>query len=869
MPVRVTRSRRIERAGVNTLRALLEDHDQIVQEIDGGNDYGEDLFVMLTRDGERTGVSMAIQVKSGDKYKRANSYAIPVEGHASDWKDSLLPVYGVVFDIESRQLFWANLTEALETSEGSPTWIPVSREQELHDDSVGSFLELAHAFVEARTRGHVEEATLRVASLSETSQSTPAWFVGRNLERQAIKERLTGSTERRVLVSGMAGVGKTSLVDQVVRDPSLHAVFSGGVIVTDMYGFSANRRRMARPGAAYAPLLSALGVPTAEIPRNAEGQAALYHRTLDALSASGTPALLVFDNVAELSQVAELLPSAETHGVIVTSRSRLGVIEGIETIKLDCLEPAESEALFSNAMGPHDGPIHDPDPIREICELCGHLPLALSISAAILKEDPALSPDDLLKELAEEKSRLDVLQFGDTAVRAALQVSLARLDETLRVPFCKLAIHPGNQMSEQIAAAVLGVEAPRARSILRRLGQASLVSRAPAASRWKMHDLIYLFAAEQCPATVPKAERQAAFDRMAELYYQISHDADLMLRGTPEGNPPRFVAADDALSWFDMESANLRAAARQAQDVGMTEDAFMLSMNLVLFFDLRGRVAEALQSAQMAYEAARQERHAERQVRALNNVGLALTSQRKFENAILTLMKASAIAERTGFLEGQCEATISLGAAVRQHRGPAEAISILTEALQLARRTRDPGHIGVSLTNLGSAFRESGSFGPAAAVLAESIRYHRMSGNRRQEASAHGGLGVVLSQLGRQNQAVRCYQEAFAAYRDVQDNFGIHLNHLNLGNTQLTMGRLEEARGSLHQAHHYFRRTSNNHYEATSLALLGALEWMSENTNQARLHYEDALRLYRRLGSLEGIKSVEGSLRDMLGGPTR
>lgn len=60
MPARVTRSRRIERAGVNALRALLEDHDQIVQEIDGGNDYGEDLFVMLTRDGERTGVTIAV-----------------------------------------------------------------------------------------------------------------------------------------------------------------------------------------------------------------------------------------------------------------------------------------------------------------------------------------------------------------------------------------------------------------------------------------------------------------------------------------------------------------------------------------------------------------------------------------------------------------------------------------------------------------------------------------------------------------------------------------------------------------------------------------------------------------------------------------
>ncbi|MEU6013615.1 DUF4365 domain-containing protein [Streptomyces sp. NPDC047515] len=78
MSARVSRSRRIERAGVNALRTLLEAHDQIVQEIDGGNDFGEDLFVMLTREGERTGSSITVQVKSGDKYKRANGYAIEV-----------------------------------------------------------------------------------------------------------------------------------------------------------------------------------------------------------------------------------------------------------------------------------------------------------------------------------------------------------------------------------------------------------------------------------------------------------------------------------------------------------------------------------------------------------------------------------------------------------------------------------------------------------------------------------------------------------------------------------------------------------------------------------------------------------------------
>ncbi|MFE4676167.1 hypothetical protein [Streptomyces sp. NPDC056723] len=61
----VRASRKIERAGGNALRAPLEEHEHIVQEIDGGNDHGEDVIVNFTRNGKRTPYWIAIQVKSG------------------------------------------------------------------------------------------------------------------------------------------------------------------------------------------------------------------------------------------------------------------------------------------------------------------------------------------------------------------------------------------------------------------------------------------------------------------------------------------------------------------------------------------------------------------------------------------------------------------------------------------------------------------------------------------------------------------------------------------------------------------------------------------------------------------------------------
>lgn len=131
--------RRIERAGVNALRTLLEDYDHIVQEIDGGNDHGEDFHVLLTRNGRRTGHVVAIQVKSGKKYKRARGYAIPIDDHFDDWRQSRIPVLGVVFDPKTSGLYWINLTKELRKVSENPRWIQIPLDAALTPETIRGF----------------------------------------------------------------------------------------------------------------------------------------------------------------------------------------------------------------------------------------------------------------------------------------------------------------------------------------------------------------------------------------------------------------------------------------------------------------------------------------------------------------------------------------------------------------------------------------------------------------------------------------------------------------------------------------------------------------------------------------------------------
>lgn len=56
-------SRRVGRMAVNEVRALFERHGHIVQEVDGGNDHGEDLHVTFVQNGERTADSIPCRLK--------------------------------------------------------------------------------------------------------------------------------------------------------------------------------------------------------------------------------------------------------------------------------------------------------------------------------------------------------------------------------------------------------------------------------------------------------------------------------------------------------------------------------------------------------------------------------------------------------------------------------------------------------------------------------------------------------------------------------------------------------------------------------------------------------------------------------------
>jgi hypothetical protein len=145
----IPRGRRVGRAAVNAVRSLLEDHDHIVQEIDGQNDFGEDLYVTFSDKGKVTGDVVKIQVKGGKSWRRANGYYVPIEQHADTWSEGNIPVLCVVYDPETEGLYWANATAQLQKARRAGieiSAIGISASARLDRDSIAEFTLEARRF---------------------------------------------------------------------------------------------------------------------------------------------------------------------------------------------------------------------------------------------------------------------------------------------------------------------------------------------------------------------------------------------------------------------------------------------------------------------------------------------------------------------------------------------------------------------------------------------------------------------------------------------------------------------------------------------------------------------------------------------------
>jgi DNA-binding SARP family transcriptional activator/tetratricopeptide (TPR) repeat protein len=656
-------------------------------------------------------------------------------------------------------------------------------------------------------------------------------------------------------LAGTPGVGKSALAVHVGHQ--LAERFPDGQLYVNLHGAGVGLSPLG-PLEVLGRFLRALGVAPDAIPGEVEEAAGLFRSLV-----AGRRLLVVLDDAADAGQVRPVLPAGAGCGVVVTSRRVLASLEGAHQLQLDVLAPEEAVELLGRLAG-RERIAAEPEAAAAVARLCGWLPLALRIAGARLAARPAWPVRVVAERLGDAQRRLDELELGDIRIRASFTVSYEQLrashdpvDRSAAGAFGLLGVLDGPELGIPVVARLLAVAEDAAERVLERLADAHLVE-TPSPGRYRLHDLLRLYARELAGQQHPEPEQAAALTRALGFYVATAWQTLELLRPgdyrrarvDPGWRKGGLEFADDqgALGWLEAERANLLAAVQQAATTPgvLPELAIQLTQALFGFFAVRGHWRDCVRVNQIALEVARWTGDQAARAQAHNDLGAAYEVLGQRDQALACLHKALAIYRELGDRHGQAASLSNLGLIYQRLGHHERALACLQESLAVGELGDRRGR-AFSLDNLGILHRRLGHYEQALACLQESLAIDRELGNRHGQALTMTYLGPIYERLGRYAQALACLQESLAIQRDMGDRACEAYNLHNLGIVHQRQGHSEQAVACLRESLAIHRELGDKPNRAETLRELGVTLSALGRPEEARAYWREALAIFEQL----------------------
>lgn len=699
-------------------------------------------------------------------------------------------------------------------------------------------------------------------------------FVGRAVILAKLGSLATDTTGHArptcIVLDGPPAVGKTTLATHWAHQELGHLVQHA--IYLDLCGYSSECRIDADEAAGR--LLDALDYST-----DRPLAPARRHAKLGELLAA-EPTLIILDNVADAAHVLPLLPALSRSIVVVISQRRLTGLtaaHGIRHITVQPLHQHDATELLSRLIDAR--PDLASQSITELATICDGSPLALQLVAHHINDCPQIPVRQTIAELADPNRLLELGDDGDDpprSLRIAFSQPYLRLPAAEQRLFLALGLHPRPEFSAHTAASLTGQRVTEVQRSLERLRGRHLIQQVDGPSRYRIHDLLHVFAAKLAEGETDST-RFAATSRMMSFYLHSAYLSDRhvfpyrpavpMLDLEADVVPCEFGTEEAATEWTLRERDNLVALIQRAAADGRYDYAWRFPHTCYGVFRRYGYYDELIAAYEIAVDAAQTCGDIDAEGGTRTDLGLLCLAIGDHARADQQLQLAAAIAQRTGSAISLAVSQTNLAELFAATGHYDDAVRTGQHALQLAMAIHDQSLQSAIIHQMGRIFYQQARYGQAIVEYQQALLLREITGNRRGQAETSTELAAVHCELGAFDTAEAYCQRALDLVEAIHDSEIAPRAHGVMATIYLSRKDYETTVRYAHAAVGLARAVRKATVEAAALDTLASALYATSCLDEAGETWRQARDIYCDLADRSHTDRIEASLAELAAHP--